>query len=310
MVQPEHGKLAVAFPGVGVKLCGHELEFYSRHRALFDRFFLEAGNAAGADLARELAAGSFGHSDRRIDHVFTYAFSCGMYRLCAGDGIAPDLMAGYSFGIYAALYASGALSFGEGLAALDEACRLMGQACAGRDYTMAITIGLSAGEIDAILSDGSYDQLCMVNSNNDTCKVFAGPRRSLETFVTEARRHEAIEARLLNVSVPYHHPRLLEGVSTAFHAFLKLLHWHQPSCPIVSTIDQGLLTTADELLDFTARNLAAPLNWQRVVSALHRAGVVRVVECGAGISLAQNGRFMPFHLEYVTVKNVLRKLGE
>jgi malonyl CoA-acyl carrier protein transacylase len=103
---------------------------------------------------------------------------------------------------------------------------------------------------------------------------------------------------------------LLEGVSAAFHAFLKLLHWRQPSCPIVSTIDQGLLTTADELLDFTARNLAAPLNWQRVVSALHRAGVVRVVECGAGISLAQNGRFMPFHLEYVTVKNVLRKLGE
>jgi len=185
----------------------------------------------------------------------------------------------------------------------------MDTASRGRDYTMAITIGLGAGEIDQILSSGYYDRLCMVNSNNDTCKVFAGPRQSIARFVEEAQRHEALGARFLDVSIPYHHSRLLDGVSGAFHSFLQTLRWSPPLCPIVSSIDQGLLTTAEELIGFTAANLCTPINWERVAAALYGRGVTRVIECGPGISLTQNGRFMPFRLEYVNIKSLSRKLG-
>jgi [acyl-carrier-protein] S-malonyltransferase len=232
-----------------------------------------------------------------------------MMDLCREHGIAPDLMAGYSFGIYAAMYGSGALSYADGAAAVGRAFDLMDTASRGRDYTMALTIGLTAGEIDAILSSGYYDRLCMVNSNNDTCKVFAGPRSSLVRFVEEARVHDAIDARFLDVSIPYHHSRLLDGVSGAFHSFLQTLTWSPPLCPIVSSIDQGLLASADELIDFTAANLCTPINWERVAAALHGCGVTRAVECGPGISLTQNGRFMPFHIEYINLKTMSRKLG-
>jgi len=294
---------------VGVKLCGHEQRFAMAHRNFFESCFEEAGAATDDDLWEAFAEERIGKHDCRTDHFFTYAFSCAMYDTCRARGVNADLLAGYSFGIYAALYASGALSFTDGLAAVGRAFDLMDTVSRGRDYTMAITLGLTAGEIDAILSRHYYDQLCMVNSNNDTCKVFAGPRASLRRFIEEALRHEAIDARLLEVSIPYHHPRLLHGISGGFREFLSKLHWQSPLRPIISTIDQGLLTSIDELLDFTARNLCTPINWERVAAALNARQIGRVIECGAGISLTQNARFMPFQLEYVNVKNADRKLN-
>ncbi len=303
------GSTAFVFPGVGVKLCGYEREFAQAHWRRFGAHLTEASRAARVDLADAFRQGALGIRDSRPDHFFTYAYSCAMVDLCCEHGLAPDLMAGYSFGIYAALYGSGALSFADGLAAIGRAYDLMDTASRGRDYTMALTIGLGAGEIDEVLSSGYFDRLCMVNSNNDTCKVFAGPRQSLARFIEEARRRDALDARLLDVSIPYHHSRLLDGVSGAFHAFLQTLNWNPPLCPVVSSIDQGLLTSAEELVDFAAANLSTPINWERVAAALHGRGVARAIECGAGISLTQNGRFMPFHIEYVNIKTLGRKLG-
>lgn len=302
-------RTAYVFPGVGVKLSRYEERFLRAHRRFFDPCFDAAGEEAGADLLEALVDGHLGERDRRLEHFFTYAFSCGMADWCRHAGVEADLMAGYSFGIYGSLYASGALSYEDGLAAIARAYDLMATASGGRDYTMAITLGLTAGEVDAILSSHYYDQLCVVNSNNDTCKVFAGPRTSLERFIEEAMRHEALDARFLPVSIPYHHPRLLDGISGAFHEFLGKLHWSPPLCPVVSSIDQGLLTTAEELRDYTARNLSTPINWERVAAALFGRGIARAIECGPGISLTQNGRFMPFHIDYVNIKNLERKLN-
>jgi len=309
MARSESRRTAFVFPGVGVKLCGHEHALFTQHRAVFQRRLDAAGEAARADLARAFERGEVNRRDSRLDHFFTYAFSCAMMDLCREHGLEAEFMAGYSFGIYAALHGSGALSYADGLAAIGRAYDLMDTASRGRDYTMALTIGLTAGEIDAILSAGYYDRLCMVNSNNDTCKVFAGPRASLAAFIEEARRHEALDARLLDVDIPYHHPRLLDGIVPAFRAYLQGLRWNPPLCAIVSSIDQGLLTSPGELVDFTAANLATPVNWERVAAALHGRGVRRAFECGAGISLTQNGRFMPFHIEYVNVRTLARKLG-
>lgn len=300
---------AFVFPGVGVKLSGHELACVRAHREPFAVRLREASEAAHEDLETALAECRVGVRDSRQDHFFTYAFSCAMADMCRARGIHAELMAGYSFGIYGALYASGALSFEDGLAAIGRAYDLMDTVSRGRDYAMALTMGLSGGEIDQMLSEGYYDRLCMVNSNNATCKIFAGPRESLERFLSEARRREALDARFLDVAIPYHHPRLLDGVAGAFHGFVSNLQWHPPLCPVVSSIDQGLLTTTAELVDFAAANLCTPINWERVAAALHGRGVSCAFECGPGISLTQNGRFMPFHIHYVNVKSIERRLA-
>jgi len=109
------GSTAFVFPGVGVKLCGHEQEFLQTHPRFFEPLFAEASRAARTDLVDAFRKGTIGVRDSRPDHFFTYAYSCALVDMCCERGLAPDLMAGYSFGIYGALYGSGALSFSDGL---------------------------------------------------------------------------------------------------------------------------------------------------------------------------------------------------
>jgi [acyl-carrier-protein] S-malonyltransferase len=308
-VNAEPGAIALAFPGMGAKPCGHELEFYRRHESLFDPFLEEGAEATGLDLVETLCTGSLGWLTDRQSQFFTYSFSAGCHAVLREHQIVPRLMAGYSFGIYSALQSCGAITFSDGLSLIRESFRLMEETCRGRDVGMAVVIGLSESDVDAIIADAGFTSVCVVNVNNETCRIFAGLRDELHRFVALALKADAIKGELLPVDIPYHHPKLLGPASKAFSAFLRRIAWQWPSCPVVSSIDQSLLGTREQLIDFAARNLSCPINWNRTIGAMAEADVHRVVECGPGITLTQNGRFMPVAIDFVNLKNIARKLG-
>ena len=303
---PSADRVAFAFPGVAVRLCGAEREVYRDHAPIFRPLLAEASDMAGRDLARALDGDGAAPLADRENQFFTYAFSVGAARAFEEAGYAADLLAGYSFGIYAALVAAGAASFAEGLSMLREAYELMARIGDGRDAGMAVVIGLTENEARAALRDGRHGSATLVNSNNDVCHVFSGLAPDLDSFLAEARARGAVSAVRLDVRVPYHHPALLADAVPAFRRFLAGLAWTDAARPVVSSIDQSLLAASGDLMDFAARNLATPISWRRVVERLAREGVARVVECGPGISLTQNGRFLPPGIAYVNVRRLAR----
>jgi [acyl-carrier-protein] S-malonyltransferase len=302
-------RVAFAFPGVAVRLCGAETGVLRAREALFRPLLDEASDVAGRDLTAALRSGTVDALADREKQAFTYAFSVGVARAFAETGVAPDLFAGYSFGVYAALAFSGAVSFTDGLAMLAEAYDVMERATAGRDAGMAVVIGLTEAEVRASLGDRN-GTATLVNSNSDVCHVVAGLAPDLAAFVADARARGAVSAEALGVRIPYHHPVLLADAVPAFRRFLAGRTWNDPTCPLVSSIDQSLLATAAELTEFAARNLATPISWRRVALRLAREGVARIVECGPGISLTQNGRFLPAGITYLNVRRLAREEAE
>jgi len=302
-------RTAFAFPGVGVRPSGCEAKFYRRHESMVRPFLDEASHAAKTDLAFSLLRDQIEGLEEGTRQYFTYAFSAGVCAVLQDRGFVPEFTAGYSFGIYAAMYASGAISFTTGLSILEEAYRLMKDACNGNPSGMGFVVGLNRADISRVLDKKSYSSLCLVNSNSDMCNIFAGKKKALEGFLAEAQAHGALAAECLSVAIPYHHPRILSEVTPKFRAFLQTFEWERPQCPVVSSIEQTLLVDVDALIDFTARNLSTPNNWQGVVRALNSGSVERMIECGPGISLTQNGRFLPYAIKYVNIKNMLRSLG-
>ncbi|MCP4642807.1 MAG: acyltransferase domain-containing protein [bacterium] len=307
--------IAFAFPGVGTGLCGHEPVFFERYRAILAPFLQEASDFAGADFIAAACRDHWGGACERTKQFFAYAFGCGAAAVARQAGVTPRLVAGYSLGVYAALVAAESLSFTDGLTVIDEADRLMVDACAGHDYGMAAVVGLDAGELDGILSPSVFPSIQRVNVNNPTSHIFAGDRSELIGFVTAAQAHDAYRALMLDVEAPYHHPAILDGIAPAFERALRGLNWNAPVCPVVSSIDQALLTTADQVRAFTARNIATPIHWERVVETFAEHGIARVVECGAGISLTQNARMLPDRPgfpaipRFANVKNWERRLS-
>jgi len=304
-------KLAFAFPGVGVRLCGHELAFFERNKAVMEPLLAQASSRAGYDLVASLEDESqFADRTELQGQLFTYAFNSAVAAAYRDHGAQPSLLAGHSMGIYSALFTAGVVSFSVGLEIVAEAYRVVTEASEGLDAGMAVVVGLGHHEIDDLISElGDDSTVSAVNANNDTTAILAGLRPHLEEALDRARRRDALKARLLPVAAPYHHLGLLDGASDTFDRFLARQQWSAPSCPIVSSIDQTLLDSAEALRELTARNISTPISWERVVERLIGSGVELIVECGAGISLQQNGRLMEGCPPFVTVRNASRRAG-
>ena len=192
---------------------------------------------------------------------------------------------------------------------VETAYALVHQTCPNGDFGMGAVVGLTTEDIGPLLEKPEFASIELANANNATSLVLSGAKRELRDLLHEAEALGAFKAVLLNIDRPYHNPRFLEPVTHTFRHFLKGLAWHTPRHPIVSSLDQRLLSTPEDLLDFTARNLAVPIHWHKVIETFSALGVNLVIECGPGLSLTQNARFIPGSPPHVNTKTSRRRLG-
>lgn len=270
-------------------------------------FLVKASSVAGTDLVDILNEGMLGQLDERSNQLFTFAYSHGVAQAHMDAGISPAVAAGYSLGIYAAVSVSGAVRFDESLGIVGTAFDIMKAQCAADTFGMGAIIGLSEEETLRILASGEYSSVCRTNTNNETCGVFSGLKDDMGRFFNEARGHGALSTVTFRVSVPYHHPRYIAAASQTFLDALQTLSWRDAEIPIISSINQAPLVKAADLVKFLSQNLASPVHWQKVAETIARRGATIVYECGPGISLCQNNRFIPNHLRYVTIKKSVRR---
>jgi [acyl-carrier-protein] S-malonyltransferase len=138
--------------------------------------------------------------------------------------------------------------------------------------------------------------------------VVSGPRVALEAAIEGFLARDALSARLLPVAIPYHHPRLLGRASARLRDFLTGVPLSTPRCPVVSSVDQRPLTEPREIADFVAANLSTPISWVRVLGALSSLGATVAIECGPGVSLTQNARFVDGAPPHVGLRNARGRL--
>lgn len=293
--------LAFVFPGVGVAPCGAEPLFLAEQRPAVAPFLAEGSQWAGVDLAAAVEGERLSELSPRGWQLFTYAFSCAAAHVYRAKGARPSWVAGYSLGLYAALWAAGCVSYAEGLSLVARAYDLMTEAARGKGpFAMGVIVGLGRGEWDRVLAP--RESLRVANVNSDISVVFGGLAAEVEGALAEALARGASKARLLPADAPVHHPVLAEA-SRAFRVHLEGLTWRAPRCPVVCSIDQALLEDPAALKDFTAVNLSTPIHWQKVTEKLASLGAQWVLECGHGVSLTQNARFIPGAVRHVNVRN-------
>jgi [acyl-carrier-protein] S-malonyltransferase len=301
-------RVAFVFPGAGVELSGVEAELCARHADVFGPFLDEASDRARIDFCGALARGTVDGIPDREKQCFTYAFGAAFAALLRTRGIEPVATAGYSFGVYAALFGAGAVTFTQGLDILERAYGLMADDCAAAEHGMAIAVGLTEREVREVLLGERCAALALASTNSEACHVVSGPRVALDAALEAFSARDAISARLLPVAIPYHHPRLLGRASERLRDFLAGVGIAATRCPVVSSIDQRALTAPDEIADFVAANVATPISWLRVLAALAALGAHVVAECGPGISLSQNARFVEGAPPHVSLKNARGRL--
>lgn len=304
-------KNVFAFPGVGVKFCGKEKEFFLKNRKFILPYLETASMMAGKDLQEIFNRDNQTFESSKEERFFTAAFSCGVASFFSSCGIEADGAACYSFGIYPALYSAGVLSFPEILEVMIWAEDAMVETVndINKECGMTAVVGLIKEDAEELIIRANKESLIKVNENNDTCIIVSGLKEDLQYYNKIALSEDAISAELLDVSIPYHHLNLLNPAKAKLLKQLKTLKWNDARYPLISSIDRTLVENGDEVREFVASNICTPISWYHVVEKAAQCGTERIFECGHGISLTQNGRFSGFDLEYINIKNYKRKLA-
>jgi [acyl-carrier-protein] S-malonyltransferase len=257
-----------------------------------------AGFLAQASRVVEIDPGKFqqhgelvlgdGLQDDLQEQYACYVDSCAVGSLLKKRHIDCDYVAGYSMGLFAALYHSGAVSFADGLRLTHTTSTLAHQAVDDGQYGMGVVVGLTADQVGRLIA-----QHCPQVEVADVCGphvvIASGRRSDLERLLEVCLSDGSLHARLLPVTIPFH-CSLLRGVEGRMRGFIRQIQIRPPTCGVVSCVNQQVLSTEEDVREEAVANVWHPIRWFQTMRRLLELGVGVFVECGLSDRLCELAR--------------------
>jgi malonyl CoA-acyl carrier protein transacylase len=173
--------------------------------------------------------------------------------------------AGHSLGEYNALVAAGVLDLETGLRLVQRRAELMATITGGG---MSAVQGIPVAFVRRALIETGLTGVFVANLNADTQTTIAGDRVEIAVASKAIAALPGARVVPINVSGPFHTP-LMAPAEAEFREVLAEYEFAPAITPVVSSVT-GELFDGPELL---ARQLSAPVEWVRTVTALRAAGV-------------------------------------
>ncbi len=285
------GKTAFCFPGQ----LQEKPIFGNSHPLREDCHFKELLNRASSRTKFDLLNFSFGGDEKEEDfslklQISAYFLSMvHFYRLRAAGWI-PNIFAEHSMGIYAALAASEAICFEEGLFITEEIGKLLKREGGIHPGGMASIIGLPLEEIQKICQDLNGFQLAIANYNGSMHFVLSGEEEGVEKAISLALSRKALSATRLAFKTALHSP-LLYSLREEIVEILKDIKVQIPKVPILNHWTIKPLKR-EEIKDFLSQEIGRPVYWIRCVETLLQEGVTQFIELGHEATLTKLMRWV------------------
>jgi [acyl-carrier-protein] S-malonyltransferase len=190
--------------------------------------------------------------------------------------------AGLSLGEMTAHAAAGTFDFGTGLKLVQRRGKLMDEACAMTNGTMAAMIGGAENEVRQLAADEDVD---VANINAPGQIVISGERAKVEAAVGVAREYGIRRATLLNVAGAYH-SRLMESAYEQLGAALQHVPMQPPHFPVISNVTGADARTPIEIRRTLQDQVTGTVRWLDCMERLVALGCDFFIELGPGGVLA------------------------
>jgi len=296
-------KLTAIFPGQGAQKVGMGKDLYDNNekaRELFER--------ADEILEFSISDLSFNGPDDTLRISYNtqpaiFLNSAILYKLIE-DKYDFSYTAGHSLGEYSALFASGVLSFEDGLRLVRERGRLMSEKSEHGEGTMAAIIGLPYKTVSDILEKANRKGIVIAaNFNSPEQIVISGEKRAVKyacELAIDAKAKRAIE---LNVSNAFHSP-LMKRASEQFADFIDQFEFKNPKIPFLAAGDLNIYTEGTKIKEYMKNQIMLPVKWVDVVMKMKREGVTAVVEIGPGRTLCNLIKRINRDIELNTINSI------
>lgn len=302
------GKFAFVFSGIEPEIDEYAFAFYHRNKTIFDPLLLSASDFSNTNLKEILQNAINQSTDSLTTQIRTYTYGVAMSDILQQNSINPTMVAGFSLGVYAALASARIVSFEDGLTMVKKAYEVMRLFSEKNQFGMSAIVGLAKDDIRNIIAARKLNTIALANTLSETCTIYSGKKSELKLLHQAANAAGCLNAVSLDVDIPYHHQKFLKNASKEFNTFLDTIEWKKSSIPVISSITQELLVDTESIKYFIAQNLSQPINWQKVIEKIISENNEFIAECGPGLTLTRNGRFIDTDLKYINVKNIKKKL--
>ena len=198
-------------------------------------------------------------------------------RSLAALGVTHDIVAGHSFGEFAALVGSGAWSFREGAKATFLRCRTI------EECHTAIGCMLSTNWDETAsrrVCDRIGGNLFVANINAPDQTVLAGSEQVISAAEQMIKSEKGL-AKIIPVPRPFHSP-LMQDVRKPLYDALGSIVTQSPGTAFFSSVSNRYETAPDQIRQNLADQMTQPVRYIDLVRQLRREGVTMMVECGPG----------------------------
>jgi [acyl-carrier-protein] S-malonyltransferase len=259
--------------------------------------FEEANDILGRDLASIIFNGPEGElTETHNSQTAIYVTSIAILRVL--QELNPDfkagIAAGLSLGEYTALTAAGMLPFEKCLPLVQLRGKLMSAACESTEGTMAVVLGLSAEEVEAVVAEVAMPQdLWAANFNCPGQVVISGTTRGIEAGKEAALAKGAKRVLPLSVHGAFH-----SGLMRSAEEELKPAVMEAPiemtETLLAMNVTGTFAGSLDEVRENLVRQVTSPVRWEQCIRSIDKQGTTLFVEIGCGKTLAGfNKRIKP-----------------
>ncbi|GAB3686393.1 hypothetical protein GCM10028814_26800 [Angustibacter aerolatus] len=214
-------------------------------------------------------------------HLAIFSTEIVAAELCAERFGPPALLAGHSFGEFAALTVAGALDLEGGVACVTARDRaLIETAPPAGGMTVLRTGRTRAQHVLGAVHDW---RLALAVENGPEQSVVSGPHDGLD-HLERVSAALGVDAHRLTVPYPFHN-RLLAAAADRFAELVRDVPVRAPRTPVHSAVLGRRVTDDDDVREVLAAHLVQPVGFLTALHALRAEGFDWFVECGANAIL-------------------------
>lgn len=260
------------YQGMGRELCG----IYPQIKLMYE----QASDILGFDLADK----SWNAEESELAQTVISQPAIMMTSLAALEAmkinnIEFSAVAGHSLGEYAAMVASGVLSFEDGFKVIKARATAMQRAAENQHGVMCAVMGQSPEDIEKICA--SVDGYVVpVNYNSAAQTVIAGEPEAVEAAMAKFAEIGAKTIKL-NVSAAFH-SKLMQPAAEEFEAALKNMDitFNKPQVQFFSNLYGAEMPDFDNMPEKLAKHIVSPVKFTSELAIMQEQDFENFVELG------------------------------
>lgn len=277
-------KIAIVFPGFGSHYVGMAKDLYDEHR-IVQEYFEEASSCLGTNVVKLCFASSEAELGKMANaQTAVFLISSAIYHLLVQHGVKPELLVGYNTGVYAALHASGSLSFPDGLYLLNKYAALYQEATSSIDAASVQVFGAKTDLVEQWCAQATTmeQQVNVAVYLSETNHIVSGQRAAMEQF-TDYADQQSVTVKSVDPAVGLHSP-LLDNLCDMFSLYLNKVDFKSPNVMMLSLVNGRLVMNEMEARAQVIDLINKPIRLQHLIDVVPLYDLI--IELGPGTYLS------------------------